>query len=205
MVLDLVMPTVDGFEVIRRLRADGSNVPIVVLTGKTLSADEERMLREGIARVVVKGGAAIDRVVEEAKRVVLEQRVVQSSRLPRILYVEDSPQNRDIVRRYLQDLFDVIEAEDGEHGLHRAGRDVPDLILMDLSLPRIDGWEATRRLKANPQLRHIPVVAVTAHASREDQERARGAGCSDYLTKPVERDVLITTIRRHLGARTTHA
>jgi CheY-like chemotaxis protein/signal transduction histidine kinase len=205
MVLDLVMPNVDGFEVVRRLRTEGSSVPIVVLTGKSLSSDEERMLREGIARVVVKGGAAIDRVVDEAKRIVLEQRAVQSAKLPRILYVEDSPQNRDIVRRYLQDLFDVIEAEDGEHGLHRAGRDAPDLILMDLSLPRIDGWEATRRIKANPQLRHIPVVAVTAHASREDQEKARGAGCSDYLTKPVERDLLITTIRRHLGTRPAHA
>jgi CheY-like chemotaxis protein len=204
-VLDLIMPGLDGFEVLRRLRLEGTTVPIVVLTGKQLDAAELQILREGLARVVIKGGAALDRVVDEAKRMVLEQRALQAARLPRILYVEDSPQNRDIVRRYLQDLFDVIEAEDGEHGLHRAGRDAPDLILMDLSLPRIDGWEATRRLKANPQLKDIPVIAFTAHASREDQEKARGAGCSDYLTKPVERDVLITMIRRHLGGKPTHA
>ena len=68
-----------------------------------------------------------------------------------MLYVEDSPQNRDIVRRYLDGMFEIIEAEDGEHGLDRARRDEPDLILMDLSLPRIDGWEATRQLKADPQ------------------------------------------------------
>jgi CheY-like chemotaxis protein len=114
--------------------------------------------------------------------------------------VEDSAQNRDVVRRYLQGTYEVIEAFDGEHGLDRAARDVPDLILMDLSLPRLDGWEATRRLKAGP-LAAIPVIALTAHASREDQARARAAGCDGYLTKPVERDVLIGTIGKQLAAR----
>src|SRR5258706_284144 len=80
--------------------------------------------------------------------------------------------NRDIVRRYLANDYEVIEAEDGEHGLERAVRDAPDLILMDLSLPRLDGWEATRRIKANSQIQHVPVIALTAHAGREDQTRA---------------------------------
>ena len=69
---------------------------------------------------------------------------------------------------------------------------------MDLSLPRLDGWEATRRIKANAAVRHIPVIALTAHAGREDQTRAAQAGCSDYLTKPLERDVLLGTLKRHL-------
>ncbi len=197
-VLDLIMPTMDGFEVLRGLRAARSDVPVVVLSGKVLSQDETRQLREGFAQIVHKGGSAIDAVIAEARRLLVERRAVAANRLPRILYVEDLPQNRDIIRRHLTGVFEVIEAEDGEHGLDRARRDEPDLILMDLSLPRTDGWEVTRRLKADGKLASIPVIALTAHASREDQARAREAGCIDYLTKPVERDALIATIQRHL-------
>ncbi|MBX3155168.1 MAG: response regulator [Deltaproteobacteria bacterium] len=197
-ILDLLMPGVDGFEVLRTLRTEGMTMPVVVLTGKSLIADEERILREGLARVVQKGGTALDNVVREAKQLLLAKRVVESGKLTRILYVEDSPQNRDIVRRYLSNDYEIIEAEDGEQGIDRALRDAPEMILMDLSLPRLDGWEATRRLKANPTTRHIPVIAVTAHASREDQTRATEAGCCDYVTKPIERDVLMSAIKRHL-------
>jgi len=201
-ILDLVMPNLDGFEVLRRLRAEGSNVPVVVLTGKDLGRDEERMLSEGFARVVVKGGIAIGQVVAEAKRLVVEQRTLQAARLARLLYVEDSAQNRDIVRRYLAGEYMILEAEDGEHGLERALRDLPDVILMDLSLPRMDGWEVTRRLRQDARTKDTPVIALTAHAAREDQERARAAGCNDYLTKPVEREVLLAAIRKHLRGRT---
>jgi len=148
-----------------------------------------------MASVVQKSGSSIDDDVVDAKRQLLRRQELR--KLPRVLYVEDSAQNRDVVRRYLQGVFEVIEAEDGEHGLDRAQRDSPAVILMDLSLPRLDGWEATRRLKAGP-LRTIPVVALTAHASREDQQRARAAGCDGYLTKPVDREQLIETIRHHL-------
>jgi CheY-like chemotaxis protein/signal transduction histidine kinase len=197
-ILDLLMPGVDGFEVLRTIRSEGMRMPVVVLTGKTLAADEERTLRDGLARIVHKGGTALDNVVREAKQLLVAKRVVERGRLPRILYVEDSPQNRDIVRRYLANDYEVIEAEDGEHGIERAVRDVPDLILMDLSLPRLDGWEATRRIKANAAVRHIPIIALTAHAGREDQSRAAQAGCIDYITKPLERDVLIGAIKKHL-------
>jgi CheY-like chemotaxis protein/signal transduction histidine kinase len=199
-ILDLVMPGgIDGFEVLRRLRADDPALRTVVLTGKSLTPDEEAMLRVGMTAVLHKSGRAIESVVAEARRLLLQQQREGEARLPRVLYVEDSPQNRDVVRRYLRGEFDVIEAEDGEHGLDRAERDAPQLILMDLSLPKLDGWEATRRLKAGP-LKAIPVVALTAHASREDQARARAAGCDGYLTKPVERDHLIATIRQHLAS-----
>ncbi|MDB4993628.1 MAG: sensory box histidine kinase/response regulator [Myxococcaceae bacterium] len=198
LILDLVMPNVDGFEVLRRLRAEGSKVPVVVLTGKDLGVDEERLLSEGFARVVRKGGLALDQVVAEAKRLVVEQRTVRAATLPRILYIEDSAQNRDIVRRYLAGEFQLLEAADGEEGLACVEREKPDLVLMDLSLPRVDGWEATRRIKASATLKHIPVIALSAHASAEDQERARGAGCIDYLTKPIEHQVLHAAIRKHL-------
>ncbi|HEU4726678.1 MAG TPA: response regulator [Kofleriaceae bacterium] len=197
-ILDLLMPGVDGFEVLRTIRTEGMRMPVVVLTGKTLLAEEERILRDGLARIVHKGGTALDDVVREAKQLLLAKRVVERGRLPRILYVEDSPQNRDIVRRYLANDYEVIEAEDGEHGIERAVRDAPDLILMDLSLPRLDGWEATRRIKANTAVKHIPVIALTAHAGREDQTRAAQAGCIDYITKPLERDVLLGALKKHL-------
>jgi CheY-like chemotaxis protein/signal transduction histidine kinase len=198
-ILDLLMPRVDGFEVLRTMRAEGQDIPVLVLTGKALTPEERTVLKEGLVRIVSKDGVAIEHVIREARKVLVARRILETAKLPRILYVEDSPQNRDIVRRYLGGDFDLYEAEDGEHGLERATREVPDLILMDLSLPRIDGWEATRRLKANAALKHIPVVALTAHAAREDQARARAAGCCDYLTKPIEREQLLSTIRKHLA------
>jgi CheY-like chemotaxis protein/signal transduction histidine kinase len=198
-ILDLLMPNVDGFEVLRTLRAEGNRVPIVVLTGKDLTDGEENVLREGLARVFRKDGIAIEDVVKEARQLVAARRVIEKTTMARILYVEDAPQNRDIMRRYLAGEFELTEAEDGEEGLDRAARELPDLVLMDLSLPRMDGWETTRRMKANPQLRHIPVIAVTAHAGQEERNRARDAGCVEYLTKPLERDHLIATIRKNLA------
>lgn len=198
-ILDLLMPAVDGFEVLRTIRSEGMHMPVVVLTGKSLTISEERILRDGLARIVHKSGVALDNVVREAKQLLMTKRIVERGRLPRILYIEDSPQNREIVSRYLSNDYEVIEAEDGEHGIERAVRDVPDLILMDLSLPRLDGWEVTRRIKANGTLKDIPVIALTAHAGREDQTRATEAGCIDYLTKPLEREVLLGTVKKHLS------
>ncbi len=198
-VLDLMMPNLDGFEVLRRMRAEKLNVPVVVLTGKTLTNEEQSVLREGFAGFVQKGGHALEDVIGQAKGVLLKNSAQRAGRLPRILYIEDNPQNRDIVRRYLGGQFEVLEAEDGEHGVERATREAPDLILMDLSLPRIDGWEATRRLRQLPAAATIPVIAVTAHAGREYQDRATAAGCTAYLTKPLDREQLLDTIRKHLG------
>jgi PAS domain S-box-containing protein len=197
-VLDLMMPNLDGFEVLRRMRAEKLQVPVVVLTGKTLSGEEQSVLRDGFAGFVQKGGHALEDVIGQAKGLLLKQSAQRAGRLPRILYVEDNPQNRDIVRRYLGGQFEVLEAEDGELGVERATRDSPDLILMDLSLPRLDGWEATRRLRQLPVAASIPVIAVTAHAGREYQEKATAAGCNAYLTKPLDRDQLLETIRKHL-------
>lgn len=198
-VLDLLMPGIDGFEVLRTLRGQGMNIPILVLTGKVLTKEDEAILKNGLTHVLSKNGVAIEQVVAEAKKLIVSKRVIEKASRFRIVYVEDSPQNRDIVRRYLSDEFDIIEAGDGEEGLERIAREVPDLVLMDLSLPRLDGWEATRRLKANPKLAHIPVFAVTAHAGQDERNRAKEAGCIEYLTKPLERDELVSVIKRHLA------
>jgi CheY-like chemotaxis protein len=104
----------------------------------------------------------------------------------RILVVEDNFDNMTLIEDVLTSLdYDVLRATDGEQGVALAQQEVPDLILMDLSLPRIDGWTATRIIKANQQLQHIPIIALTAHAMVGDRERALDAGCDDYISKPI--------------------
>jgi two-component system, cell cycle response regulator DivK len=107
--------------------------------------------------------------------------------MPRILLVEDNEMNRDMLsRRLTRNGYEVFLAMDGQQGAEMALSERPDLILMDMSLPVIDGWEATRRIKANDATRRIPVIALTAHAMAGDREKAMEAGCDDYDTKPVE-------------------
>ena len=104
-----------------------------------------------------------------------------------ILIVEDNEMNRDMLSRRLERKgFAVLIAVDGEKGVEVARANMPDLILMDMSLPVVDGWEATRRLKADKRLKHIPVIALTAHAMANDRDKALEAGCNDYDTKPIE-------------------
>lgn len=112
--------------------------------------------------------------------------------MPKILVVEDNEMSRDMLTRRLQRRgYDVVVAVDGTQGLELAQQEVPNLILIDMSLPVVDGWEAARRLKEAPETRSIPVIALTAHAMAGDRERAMEAGCDDYDTKPVEFERLL--------------
>ena len=123
--------------------------------------------------------------------------------MAKILLVEDNELNRDMLsRRLTRRGYTVVVAEDGEQALDLARRERPDLVLMDMSLPGIDGWEATRRLRADPGIAGIRVIALTAHAMAGDRERALEAGCNDYDTKPVEMDRLLQKIATQLGAPT---
>jgi two-component system, cell cycle response regulator DivK len=117
----------------------------------------------------------------------------------KILIVEDVEYNRDLLVQLLEDEYEILTAADGAAGIEAAARERPDLILMDLSLPGVDGWEATRRLKAQTATEAIPVIALTAHAMQGDEERARACGCDDYLTKPIDEDQLFATLARLLG------
>lgn len=113
----------------------------------------------------------------------------------KILLVEDNEMNRDMLSRRLERKgYQVVLALDGQEGLEKARSAAPDLILMDMSLPILDGWDATRQLKANPALRQIPVIALTAHAMASDEQKCREAGCDDYETKPVELPRLLQKI-----------
>ena len=121
--------------------------------------------------------------------------------MQKILLVEDQEMNRDMLSRRLRKRgFEVSIAVDGAEGVEKARAERPDLILMDMSLPVIDGWEATRQLKADDATRAIPVVALTAHAMSTDREKALAAGCDAYETKPVELPRLLETVEKLLGA-----
>ena len=121
--------------------------------------------------------------------------------MAKILLVEDNEFNRDMLsRRLLRRGFEVVTAIDGLRGIESARTESPDLILMDMGLPDIDGWEATRRIKADPALAATPVVALTAHAMPGDREEAIRAGCDDYDVKPIELDRLLSKIHALLEA-----
>jgi CheY-like chemotaxis protein len=120
--------------------------------------------------------------------------------MPKLLLVEDNEESRDALSRHLRRKgYEVLTAADGQQGLEAARTGAPDLVLMDMSLPVLDGWEATRQLKADPQTRQIPVIALTAHAMADDREKALAAGCDEYDTKPVEFARLLGKIQALLG------
>jgi CheY-like chemotaxis protein len=121
----------------------------------------------------------------------------------KVLYVEDNDDNVYMLKMRLELLgdFEVVAAQDGEKGCAMALSERPDVILMDLEMPVVDGWEATRRLKEDPQTRDIPIIALSAHALAGEREKALGAGCDEFDTKPIEFERLVATLRRVLAAR----
>jgi two-component system cell cycle response regulator DivK len=116
-----------------------------------------------------------------------------------VLVVEDNLMNLELLVQLLYDDYDILTARDGEEGIDVARTSLPDLILMDLSLPVLDGWHATRTHKGDAATAAIPIIALTAHAMPGDAERAREAGCDDVLTKPIDEDLLFSTLARHVG------
>lgn len=115
---------------------------------------------------------------------------------PRLLLVEDNAMNRDMLSRRLQRAgFDTLLAQDGAQALEQIAAQRPGLVLLDMNLPIVDGWSVCRRVRANPQLRDIPIIALTAHAMAEDRDRALAAGCDDYATKPIDFPALLDKIR----------
>ncbi len=120
----------------------------------------------------------------------------------KVLYIEDSPSNRLLVKRVLMaEGYQVLEAEDGSAGMDVAKRERPDLVLMDMNLPDVDGYEMTRRIRATPELASIPIVAMTANVMHGDREKALEAGCVGYLPKPIDVDALPMQIARFIEAK----
>jgi len=123
--------------------------------------------------------------------------------MTKVLYIEDNEDNVYMPRMRLELLgdFEILAAEDGQKGCEIAAVEKPDIILMDLEMPVVDGWEATRRLKSNPQTRDIPVIALSAHALAGERAKALAAGCDEYDSKPIEFDRLVATMRRVVARR----
>ena len=180
-LLDLLMPRMDGFAFLGELQRRGADrsVPVVVLTAKDLTLADYQRLGGPIEKILRKGSLGHEQLVAEVSAVMAG-------------YNEDS---RDGLSRHLRRKgYEVVLAVDGRQGVVVAHDEGPDLILMDMSLPVLDGWEATRRLKAESETRGIPVIALTAHAMTGDRERALETGCDDYDTKPIEFPRLLTKI-----------
>ena len=123
--------------------------------------------------------------------------------MAKILYIEDNDDNVYMLKMRLEllDDYEVVVAENGEKGCEMAATEQPDLILMDLEMPVVDGWEATRRLKGSQTTRDIPIIALSAHALGGEREKALAAGCNEFDTKPIEFDRLVETLRRVLASR----
>ena len=119
--------------------------------------------------------------------------------MKKILVVEDIELNTDLVVQLLEDRYEVLTARDGRTAIEMAARERPHLILMDLSLPIIDGWEAARRIKADPALENIPIIALSAHVMSGDADKARLSGCDDYLSKPLDDELLLEKLTKFLG------
>ena len=118
-----------------------------------------------------------------------------------VLLVEDAPLNRDLMVQLLEDTFHILQACDGNEGIVMAREKRPDIILMDLSLPGMDGWEAIRKLKKDSRTKTIPIIAITAHAMLGDREKVMSLGCDDYLTKPIDERILFRAINQLLERR----
>jgi adenylate cyclase len=191
-LLDLIMPEIDGFQFLTALRNHPSHraVPVVVVTARDLSEEEHRRLNGEVDQVLRKNGVAGKRLLAELRETIGASlrgaTPVDTAQPTRILYVEDNEDNIVLLKARLEDHgYRVIVARDGEEGIAKARDERPSLVLMDMRLPVMDGWEATRALKANAETRSIPVIGLSAHAMVGDREKALEAGCDDYITKPV--------------------
>jgi signal transduction histidine kinase/CheY-like chemotaxis protein/CHASE3 domain sensor protein len=207
MVLDLMMPGIDGFEVLKSIREIDltSHIPVLVLTAKHISKEELKLLkRNNIHQLIQKGDVKRIELLDSVARMVSNQidnpEKLTSSKIqkfdtkPSILVVEDNPDNMITVKAILSDLYIVYEATDGYSGIEAAQKYKPNLILMDIALPGIDGIKAFQEIRKNPNLQHIPVIALTASAMTTDRELILAYGLDGYIAKPIDEKVFFKTI-----------
>ncbi len=215
MILDLMMPEVDGFEVIQKVRSREmtSSLPVLILTAKHVTKEELQFLKgNGIHQLIQKGDvcktellATVARMASKGQAKAATAECTPAARIqdpkPVILVVEDNPDNMKTVRALLMDSCTVVEAGDGRSGVEQARTHLPDLILMDISLPVTDGFAALEEIRADETLCPIPVVALTARAMSGDREEILSRGFDGYLSKPIDAELFYQTIREALDGK----
>ncbi len=221
-ILDLMMPEVDGFEVLNNIRGieDTSGIPVLVLTAKDLTREDfQRLSTNNIQQLVQKGSVDIDELLfkirlmlgnepnpsartkfvkkENVELTHEKTKVIANEKRdrPTILVVEDNPDNMITIKAVIKDKYYVIEATDGKMGLEMVNAHMPDLVLLDIALPKKDGIQVVNEIKKTPKTSAIPVIALTARAMKNDRELLLDAGCDEYVSKPIEYDVLLEKIK----------
>ena len=216
-ILDLMMPDVDGFDVLEKLRGtkETAEIPVLVLTAKDLTPDDfKRLSANNIQQLVQKGDVVREGLLLKVKTMLGEKpkttvcvanktekikknkikhhdevskpkTKIFTSSMPTVLIIEDNPDNMITMRAVLKDKYTIMEASDGEEGLKKALHELPNLILLDISLPGMDGYAVVKQIKSDEKAAPIPVIALTAHAMKGDRERIIAAGCDDYISKPI--------------------
>lgn len=210
-ILDLMMPVVDGFEVLKKLRASErtKRLPVLILTAKHISKDDYEVLRfNNIFQLIQKGDVnrhelllAVQGMVNQIDNKKAELHKEKSGKLiekPKILVVEDNPDNMLTVKALLANDYEVIEAVDGKESVAMAANHIPDLVLMDIALPEMDGIEAFKVIRNNINLHHIPIIALTASAMKSDREIILAYGFDAYIPKPIDEDEFFKTIKSTL-------
>jgi len=215
MVLDLTLPDASGYELLERMAADDAFAfpPVIVYTGRQISADEEQQLRKYSRSIIIKGAKSPERLLDEVTLFLHQvegrlppdrQRMLAEARRRdaafesrRILVVEDDVRNIFALSSVLEPLGgNIVIARNGREALTRlASKPVPDLVLMDIMMPEMDGITAMQEIRKKPELRDLPIIALTAKAMPDDQQRCLAAGASDYITKPIDVDKLVSLIR----------
>jgi CheY-like chemotaxis protein len=199
-----MMPEMDGFDFLAALRRNPAwrDVPVVVVTARDLSEADRRRLSGAVDQVLQKGAFTGTDLLEEIRAAIRDglghRAPKDQAHGPRILYVEDNEDNIVLLTSWLEDHgYEVTIARDGEQGVAMAKSAAPGLILMDMRLPVMDGWEATKLLKNLPETQDIPIIGLSAHAMIGDREKALAMGCDDYLTKPLDLRQLNSKLSRY--------
>lgn len=213
-ILDLMMPEMDGFEVLEKIRGSESSqsIPVLILTAKNLTkSDLDKLSSNNVQQLIQKGDVDIKELVRKVnvmlglKNISEKESAKKNERIstkkksninnkPKVLIIEDNPDNRITARAIIGNNYEIIEAEDGELGIQKTINERPDLILLDISLPKKDGFAVIKAIRETQDIKDIPVIALTAKAMKGDREKITAAGCDEYVSKPINGDELLKKI-----------
>ncbi|MDA3823949.1 MAG: response regulator [Bacteroidales bacterium] len=210
MILDLMMAGIDGFEVLKTLREaePTAHIPVLILTAKHITKEELKFLkRNNVHQLIQKGDVNRSELINAVVKMVYSPTEKKEKPLhklqniegkPLVLVVEDNPDNMIAVKALLSENYTVIEAVNGKEGIELAGKHKPDLILMDIALPEMDGIEAYKIIRKNTDLLHVPVIALTASAMTSDRESILSHGFDAYIAKPIDEHTFFRVIKEIL-------